>query len=89
MSALSLPPNLPPNWPGAGGSRADLGAAGTYYRAFVGPLRSAEEVKKVAQRAESCRRRSHDSEKSIVLRLRKISLGGLRPGARSLFLLFT
>ena len=25
--------------------RADLGAAGTYYRALVGPLRSAEEAK--------------------------------------------
>jgi SPOR domain len=27
--------------------RADLGAAGTYYRALVGPLRSAEEAKRL------------------------------------------
>jgi hypothetical protein len=47
MSALSLPPNLPPNWPGAGGSRANLGAAGIYYRALVGLFASAEKAAKL------------------------------------------
>jgi hypothetical protein len=42
-----LPPNLPPSWPGAGGSRADLGAAGINYRALVGPFASAEKAAKL------------------------------------------
>jgi SPOR domain len=33
--------------------RADLGAAGTYYRALVGPLRSAEEAKRLCSRLKA------------------------------------
>ena len=43
--------------------RADLGAAGIYYRALVGPFASAEKAAKLCSGLKGCRRRLHYPEK--------------------------
>ena len=58
--------------------RADLGAAGIYYRALVGPFCVGGKGRKVVQRTKGCRRRLHYPEK-IDIRVCALRVPASRP----------